>query len=185
MRALGALLLVGCAQQSHHPAVDGGHDGPPDLASCSSAGGTANLVARMVGPAKVYGRLFAGGISLGGAVNATEPPFALSLVFANESPISADTGICCGTPTSTCCGIDTVSAQVQDLPNGGELGSHTTTVTGTDFTAMGTLTITDWIHPFDTPPGHIAGSLSVTTATVTIDGTFDNVFCPGMVGATI
>jgi hypothetical protein len=106
-------------------------------------------------------------------------------VFANQSPISADMGTCCGTPSSSCCGIDTVSAEVPQLPNGGELGSHATTVSGVAFTETGTLTITDWIHPFDSPPGHIAGSLSVATPTVTIDATFDNTFCAGMVGATI
>jgi hypothetical protein len=51
--------------------------------------------------------------------------------------------------------------------------------------ALGMLLITDWMHPLDMPPGHIAGSLSVTTNTVTIDGTFDNTFCAGMVGVTI
>jgi hypothetical protein len=180
MRALVGLLLVGCAHQSGHPAPDA------DPSACTSAGGTANLVVRAVGPAKVYDRLFAGGTELGGPVNgATGIPFQLRLVFANDSPIEPSTAVCCGTPDSSCCGIDAVTAQVDSLPGGGELGAHTATVSGMTFSAMGTLTITDWIQPLDMPPGHVAGSLSVTTNSVTIDGTFDNSFCAGMVGVTI
>jgi hypothetical protein len=41
------------------------------------------------------------------------------------------------------------------------------------------------VHPIDMPPGHIAGSRSVTTGIITIDGTFDNAFCAGMVGILI
>jgi hypothetical protein len=183
MRALGALLLVACAKQSGHPAVDA--SGDADQLLCTSAVGTANVVVRMVGPAKVYDRVYAGGIE-GGLVNGfADAPLFLKLVFANQSPISAETGSCCATPGSSCCGIDTVSLQVQSIGGGNELGSHSADVSGTDFTVTGTLTITDWIHPLDMPPGHIAGSLSVTANSVTIDGTFDNTFCAGMVGVTI
>jgi hypothetical protein len=182
MRALAALLLVGCAKQSGHPAVDASSDA--DQLTCTSAGGTANVVVRAVGPAKVYDRLYAGGIE-GGLVNGvSDAPLFLKLVFANQSPISAETGSCCGTPGSSCCGIDTISVQVQ-LVGGSEVGSHSADVSGMDFTTTGTLTITDWMHPLDSPPGHIAGSLSVTTNSVTIDGTFDNTFCAGMVGIVI
>jgi hypothetical protein len=181
MRALGALLLVGCAQQSGHPAVDA----PPDPAEpmCASAGGTANIVVRMSGATKMYGRLYAGGIE-GSLVNAfSGQPLALKLVFANESPILADTGNCCATPGSNCCGLDSIAVNIDNFPSG--VGSHAADVSGMGFTATGTLDVTDWIHPIDTPPGHIAGSLSVTTNSVTIDGTFDNTFCDGMVGILI
>jgi hypothetical protein len=182
MRALGALLLVACAKQSGHPAVDASGDADPLL--CTSAGGTANVVVRTVGPAKVYDRLYAGGIE-GGLVNGvTGIPLFLKLVFANQSPISSDVGNCCGTPGSSCCGIDSLAVNV-NLPNGAELGTHAADVSGMDFTVTGTLTITDWMHPLDMPPGHVAGSLSVTANSVTIDGTFDNTFCAGMVGVTI
>src|ERR1044071_721784 len=105
MRAIGALLLVGCAQQSGHPAADAAFDADPS--ACMSAAGTANVVVRTVGPAKVYDRLFAGGVELGGPVNgATGIPFELKLVFANESPMSPATGACCAIQDPSCCGID-------------------------------------------------------------------------------
>jgi hypothetical protein len=183
MRAIGLLLLVGCAKQSGHPAVDA----PPDPAEpmCTSAGGTANVVVRIPGSTKMYGRLYAGGFE-GSLVNGfSGPPLALKLVFANDSPIPSDTGNCCGTPGSLCCGIDSIAVNIDNFPSGAEVGSHAANVFGMGFSATGTLTITDWIHPIDMPPGHIAGSLSVTTGNITIDGTFDNTFCDGMVGILI
>ena len=177
-----ALCLVGCAAPHHEPVVDGATDAPPDVAgaTCSSEGGTANVV---VGTdAKVYDRVYAGGILLSGPVNGVSSfPFSLQLVFANQSPVP----VCCTSADSSCCGIDALSVEVDALPNGGELGSHATNISGVGFSTMGTLTIADWIDPFDSPPGRITGSLSVSTSTVSIDGTFDNVFCAEMLGATI
>jgi len=184
MRALVALCFVGCAGPHHEPVVDGPTDAPPDVAgnTCSSAGGTANVVVRTVGPTKVYDRVYAGGILSSGPVNGVSSfPFSLQLVFANQTPVP----VCCTSPDSSCCGLDALSAEVDLLPNGGELGSHAANVFGVGFSAMGTLTIADWIQPFDVPPGRITGSLSVSTSTVSIDGTFDNVFCAEMLGATI
>lgn len=186
MRAMRALvgLLVGCAHQSGHPASDASADADPS--ACSSAVGTANVVVRPVGPAKVYNRLYAGGTELGGPVqDATGIPFALRLVFANDSPVSPGIGECCSTAGDDCCNVDALVVDVHDLPDGGELGSHTANVSGMDLTTAGVLTITAWSQPLDMPPGHVAGSLSVATPTVTIDGTFDNSFCAGMVGVTI
>ena len=73
MRALVAFLLVGCAKQSGHVAVDASPDA--DQLTCASAGGTANLVVRTSGATKAYDRLYAGGVELGLVTGATGAPF--------------------------------------------------------------------------------------------------------------
>lgn len=176
MRMLLAFVLVGCAQQPPTPEPV---DAPPDVAgaTCSSANGTANVALQVVGPTKVYERAYGGGI-LNGVADA---PFTLKLVFANQSPVP----VCCASAGESCCS-DALVAEVLLIPKGGELGSHDANVFDVlGFSSTGTLTITDWSHPFDMLPGHVAGSLTASTGAAAIQGTFDTVFCADMLGAPI
>jgi hypothetical protein len=179
-----ALAIAGC-HHAHEPASDAQPILDSPVGFCSSADGSANLVLQQAGPAKTYDRLYAGGVWLTGPVRASGAPFQLELVFANTSPISQELGVCCEMPSSSCCAIDAIAASIDSLPDGGEVGSHPVTVNGASFMVSGTLTITDWMHPFLAAPGRIAGSLSVVTNTITIDGMFDNQFCAEMLTATI
>jgi len=191
MRALCIVALAaGCHPTTSHSSdaapPDSLGDGPLD--SCSAAPGTASVTAHVGVATASYDRLYAGGIWLTGPVKLAGAPFALKLVFAQTSPIAKETGVCCGGADRTCCAIDAIAASIDNLPDGGELGSHAATVEnswGTMFMLPGTLTITEWAHPFMMSPGRIAGSISVATDTVTIDGTFDNQFCAGLLSATI
>ena len=78
--------------------------------------------------------------------------------------------------------------QTPALPDGGELGTHTATFQSfRDKTLKldGTVTITKFQHPFQQAPGRIADSVSVTTNTRTVAGSFDNAFCAILLAATI
>jgi hypothetical protein len=172
--------VVGC--QHSHPAADGAIDSPPDVdfTMCSSPSGTANITMQLAGSTTLYDRLFAGG-DLRSDSGPAPWPLHLDLVFANTSPITSDMALFCGIPSNAQCGIDAVSAYTPgDIPLGTELGVHPVTVAGVTFTTAGTVTITDWTSPAPPALGHVAGSFRVSTDTVTIDGTFDNAFCAGM-----
>ena len=178
---LGCVLaIVGC-QPSDHPAADGAVDSPPDadFTMCSSPSGTASITVQLAGSTQHYDRVYAGGEL--DTVGTAPWPLHLDLVFANTSPITSDMSLQCGVPSNAGCGIDAVSAYPPgEIPLGTELGVHPVTVSGVTFTTSGTLTITDWTSPVFSALGRVAGSFSVSTDTVTIDGTFDNAFCAGM-----
>ena len=157
MRGLVVACVVGCSQP-HQASVDAAIDAfQQPIPTCTAS--PASLTAG----ATTYARVVAGGVE--------EDPFLLWLVFAHDDDVSA----CCYDPSQSCCDMDVVSITTENLPLGGELGSHTATVSNS--TTTGTVTITDWIEPTNTPPpGHVTGSLSFTGPS-SMTGTFDVDFC--------
>ncbi len=184
MRALLVVLaLAGCDEHGKSPAhVDGGPTTDANLMSCTSLAGTADVA---VGTAR-FSRLDAGGVLLGGGgVAANGIPMSLDMLVTNAPALSAGDVSCCRSSDTTCCHSDGLVVHVDMLPAGGELGAHAATfkrATTPAFTAAGSVTITQFVQPFDQPPGRIAGSLAGDSG---ISGTFDNAFCEIMLSVPI
>jgi hypothetical protein len=114
-------------------------------------------------------------------------PFVLKLLVTNVA--EADLGIlgaCDGNQTScTTDGLAIVTAA--GLESGAEVGAHPVSIRGTTGarpSVQGTLTVTEFVNPFETLPGHITGTVSASGA-VTVSGSFSTVFCPPFLAVTI
>jgi len=196
MRAgLFALLLVACADHAKSPsAVDAQlampvdampNDATLDYDHCNAPAGTAAITAAHEDLQPQYARMYAGGLFTGNDDSGGPPGFALRPFFTNEAPTAVQDVIGCegGAP---CTSVGFV-ADVLFL-RGDELGVHTAQIRNSANTwqASGTVTLTDFVYP-ENIVGHVAGSIHVESSApqVTIDGTFENSFCPGLLGATL
>jgi hypothetical protein len=193
--ALFALLLAACGKSPTPAEVDAQpmpvdapstpNDGTLDYDHCSAPAGTAAITAAHEDLQPQYARMYAGGLFTGNDDSGGPPGFALRPFFTNEAPTAVQDVIGCegGAP---CTSVGFV-ADVLFL-RGDELGVHTAQIRNTASTwqASGTVTVTDFVYP-DHIVGHVAGSIHVdsTAPQVTIDGTFENSFCPGLLGATL
>ena len=181
-----ALLLAGCTEHGSTP---------PDAAikefldaqvtTCVAPDGGARVT---TSPGSAFGRVYAGGVLLAGPVapaRSAGVPLALRLLFTNVA--QADLGIldnCDGNlPNCTTEGLAVSATLERDL----ELGAHPASLratTGARPLVQGTLTVTEFVNPFDTLPGHITGTVSATGAIV-VTGSFSTVFCPPFLSVTI
>jgi hypothetical protein len=156
---------------------------------CHAAAGTASVTTDDHGTLQLWSRLDAGGVwAIGPVAPVAGAPMSVSLLFTNVDPLDGNTGGCCQSPGSSCCAIDGVLATNDSLPSGGELGMHPLTfksLQNASFSISGTMTITDFVQPFETAPGRIAGSVSAQAGAQSVYGTFDNSFCAALLSATI
>lgn len=182
--AVFALLLAACAEHGKSPAGDGPPpmpiDAPLDFAHCDSPAGTAAITAADEDLQPQYARMYAGGIFTGGGDSGGPPGFDLRPFFTNEALTTVPDVLACeGGATCTSVGflVDVI------FERGAELGVHAAQIRNSAATwqASGTVTLTDFVYP-ETTVGHLAGSIHVesTVPQVTIDGSFDHSFCPGL-----
>jgi hypothetical protein len=156
--------------------------------SCTSATGTADITARMGGQTTTYTRLYAGGIwNTGPVAPVVAASMSVELVITDAAPVSAETGLCCSGPTD-CCPLQGLGMDLDPLLPGAEIGTHVVRIRAlhdATFTLTGTITITDFVHPFEQAPGRIAGSVSASTGNRSVSGTLDNEFCAALLNQTI
>lgn len=188
---LGLVAVTGCSGHGTSPPLTATE---PDAAivdhsdPCASAIGTAVITAAHQNLESQYGRVYAGGIFTGGGDSgSTTLGFGLNLYFTNEELETSQAILECQNGSTETCSqvgfrVDT------DFERSAELGDHTATIRdyGSTWQATGTVTLTDLVYP-DQVAGHVAGSIHVesTSPQVTIDGTFDNAFCSGLLEAAL
>jgi hypothetical protein len=177
-------ILLGCTSSSHHGvSADAAPPGPDaDSRFCDAGADSAHVTLVTNNASQVFTSAFAGGVVGGGGVlPLTGQPMSITMMFTDEMHLPVDTAECC-LGGGTCCTLAGVVADTMDeLLPGSELGSHPImirTFQDTNFTLQGTLTITDYVGPFDQAPGRISGSLSSSNNSVS--GTFANTFCSAL-----
>lgn len=193
MRSLAlVLLLAGCHDFPKHGFDAGGIDGGtttslPDAAMfCSSATGTADVTVDDNGTMLQLTHLDAGALLEGGAF--ASPPVVLSLLLVDVDPLDANTAQCCAAASAGCCPIDGFVATTGSLDAGTEVGDHAITVQriqDATFSIPGTLTITEFVQPFDQAPGLITGAIDATAGQRTVHGSLSNTFCSLLLTTTI
>lgn len=164
------------------------------LMYCEPGTGTANVTASTGGASTTYTQLHAGGIWFLGPVAPTAAPdhgvdMSATLLFMNLTErLPNQTGWCCALDDSTCCALDGVVVETGGLGVGAEVGNHVVGIRSFQdpaFRFTGTLTVTDFVQPFEQAPGRIAGSVTATDGNRSVTGTFDNTFCAALLTATI
>lgn len=191
------LAIVGCGKDGPHlVAADAQHfDGTPGLSDappyeCDAPMGSAQLAFTRGGATATFGRVHAGGTWLVGPVApVASAPMTLVLLFTDADAIPGTTASCCASVGSGCCPLTgLLGSSGMGLPSGAETGDHALRFTsfqdpGVDL--AGTVTITDFVQPFEHAPGHIAGTVSATAGADHLTGSFDNAFCAALLTATI
>lgn len=184
--AFVALLLVGCSEHgSTPPLVDAKPFLDAPVTTCFAPAGGASVTAS---PSFAFGRVYAGGVLLSGPfapAHAAGAPFQLEMLFTNVAQADLEIlGNCDGNqPSCTTDGLAVVAGLERDA----EVGTHALSLrvtTGARPSVQGTLTVTEFVHPFDTLPGHITGTVSASGA-FTVSGSFSTVFCPPFLTVTI
>ena len=185
MKLWWLLALVGCDHPSSHP-IDAAPvvvDADPNFCDVSAESGHAAL--SIGGTSHTFSRVYAGGVLLGGAVAPLGgPPMTLMLLFADGDHLSQEALLCCSASGSSCCTLDGAIGDADTA----EIGAHPVRLSSfqdSSFTAQGTITITDYIGPYQTAPSRIAGSISTTSSGDSVNAMFDTTFCPLLLGATI
>jgi hypothetical protein len=172
------LALVACDHPSHHavdaaPVVD---DGDPNFCDVSATSGHAAVT--IAGTSRTFSRVYAGGVIFGGGVApvGNNPPLSPMLLFTDEARLPENTLYCCTSPGQSCCTAEGVIANADTSA----IGTHPVRLTSfqdSSFTAEGTITITDYIAPFETTPSRIAGSIVTTSTGDGVNAMFDTNFC--------
>jgi len=160
-------------------------DGRFDLAHCDSPPGTAALTAAHATLEPQYARMYAGGTFTGGGHTGQPRGFDLVALFTNQELTTPGQVESC--ELDRFCGNHGFVIEFR-FERGEELGDHTASIINSlrTWSVTGTVTFTDFVYP-ETTVGHLAGSLHVASLLpeMTIDGTFDNAFCPGLLQFTL
>jgi len=181
------LALVGCDHPSSHP-IDAAPvvvDTDPNFCDVSADSGHAAL--SIGGTSHTFSRVYAGGVLLVGPADiapSNGPPMTLKLLFTDGDHLSQETLSCCSASGSSCCTLDGAIGDVDTA----EIGAHPVRLSSfqdSSFTAQGTITVTDYIGPYQTAPSRIAGSISTTSSGDGVNAMFDTTFCPLLLSATI
>lgn len=183
-KAMLGLLLVSACSEHLPPPQDVVVDAPPQVVfpmgqPCDSPQGSATITAAHQDLQPAYDRLYVAG-------EASDSGFAFHAVFAKDLLRTDQEVIACMTGDATCPGV----AAIVDVgfATGGELGDHVATVRSgaSTWQATGTLTLTEFTQP-GPGVGHLEGSVHIDSADplVTLDGTFDHVFCSGLLTALL
>jgi len=191
-----ALVLTACSADhggsiTPHPDAAIAPTGPDaDQGFCDAPANSAHVsivldTVTTIGFTSVH----AGGVIAGGdigPVTSYSTPMSLLLVFVDETHLAQQTAIECSAPNQGC-PMDGIVGRVDCIGcNGNDFGPHPIMLQSLQHnaSAMGTVTITDFIAPYSpTGIGHIAGSISTPDASFA--GTFENDFCALLLGATI
>ena len=185
MRIALALVLAACSADhatTHAP------DAPPAVqpdadAFFCDAPANSSTVSIVIGSVPMqFTRVHAGGTIFSGPVApVTGPAMSLKLLFVDEDHVAQNDALNCLAPPTPCT-LDGVLGQVDSI---NELGPHAIRLDSLQHgvTVQGTLTITDFTHPYDPGAGHISGSIS--TPDNSVSGSFGNDFCAALLSATI
>jgi hypothetical protein len=174
------LALLGCDHPSSHP-IDAAPivvDGDPNFCDVSATSGHAALMIGLT--SRTFSRVYAGGVIAGGGEVArsagTGPPLQPILLFTDGDRLSQDILNCCAQPGQSCCTLDGAIANADTSA----IGTHPVRLTSfrdSSFMAEGTITITDYIAPYETTPSRIAGSIVTTSTGDSVNAMFDTNFC--------
>lgn len=139
----------------------------------------------MGGTSHTFSRVYAGGVVPGGPfAPETGLPLTPMLLFSNGDHLSPNTLYCCAGSDSTCCSLEGVVAHADSSA----VGSHVVQLTSfqdPSFMVQGTITITDYVAPFETTPSRIAGSITTTSGGDSVNAMFDTTFCELLLSQTI
>ncbi|MGE0546202.1 MAG: hypothetical protein AB7R00_04045 [Kofleriaceae bacterium] len=194
VRSFVFVFTVACSSSSSPTLIDSGPipdslDAAPE--TCSSPPGSANITVETAAGTATFTRLYAGGIWLIGPVApVSNEPMVAQLQLTTLDVIQREKLNCCRLDSSTCCELDGVGIEINPLPGGSELGGHVATISSFPGAAApvslsGTVTITEFVHPFENEPGRIVGSVTASNGATMVDGTFDNSFCVGLLGTPL
>jgi hypothetical protein len=188
VRILVALALTGCS-------ADHGTTHPPDAPTvvlpdadayfCDAPAHSSTISIVIGGVPTGFMRVHAGGTIFAGPVAPVAPvdrtAMSLMLLFIDEDHVAQSDALNCFEP-HTACTLDGVLGEVDSI---NELGPHPIRLDSLQHgvTVQGTLTITDFTHPYDAGPGHIAGSIA--TPDNSVSGSFGNDFCGALLSVTI
>ena len=176
-------FLLGCSS-SHGVSADAAPPAPDaDSRYCDTGADSAHVTVVSNNATSVFTTAFAGGVvGSGGLLPLTGQPMSVSMMFTTMTHLPVAVAQCCDLGGGDCCPLDGIVANTTDqLFPGTELGSHAIMIRSlpsTNFTLQGTLTVTDFVGPFDQAPGRISGSISTSDHSVT--GTFANTFCSAL-----
>ena len=183
MRLLVCLALAACS--ADHGTTTHTPDAPPvvppdaDQSFCDAPANSAHVSIRIANVTTGFTTVHAGGTLAGGGVAPIdETAMSVNLLFVDDGHLPVDMAYACLASPNSQCALEGIRGTVDTV--GGTapaLGSHPIMLDSLQHaaTVQGTLTITDFIQPFDHSPGHITGSIA--TMDNSVSGTFENDFC--------
>ncbi|MEO6773137.1 MAG: hypothetical protein ABI467_08945 [Kofleriaceae bacterium] len=184
-----AVPLAACGED--HPSTPHPPDAAPivppdaDPAFCDAPANSAHVSIVLGNVTTVFTVVHAGGTLSGGPVApVTSTPMSVRLELVDDPHLSADLAYTCA-QTGTGCPLEGIVGHVDSVGAGDELGPHPIMLESLQhgLTVEGTLTITNFVQPFEHAPGHISGS--ITTPDGSISGAFGNDFCALLLDVTI
>lgn len=183
-RLLLVVLATGCTEHGSTPPdallPDAKLFLDAPVTTCFSPAGSANVT---VTPGSVFGRIYVGGVFGSGFVTKTAGfPVTLQLLITN-APEAGFAVLDTCTGFGTACTTEGVFVATKgQIDSDAPLGSHQATIArtvgGGGTVVEGNVTITEYLDPLDSLPGHITGTVAATTPTITLSGSFSSVFCP-------
>lgn len=186
MRFFVCLALAACSADHGSPTHTA--DAPvvvaadADLNFCDAPANSSHVSITINSVTTGFTSVHAGGTLDSGPVAPVVPldstAMSLRLLFVDNDHLPQDLAFACLASPNSACTIDGIRGEVDTVGGAASpLGPHPITLISLQHavTVQGTLTITDFVHPFDHAPGHITGSISTQDASVT--GTFENNFC--------
>lgn len=178
------LLATGCAEHGSSPdarGVDGKIFADAEVTRCASADGSANIAASSGSLRRIY----AAGITPG----LVAPParvhseFTVSLLFTNVPEADGIVLQRCVDDTAHC-SIDGIYViTTSSVISGSAIGPHRvriSSVPGDTSVLDGSIEISEYVDPFVDQPGHITGTISGVSPTLSVSGPFSTAFCPPM-----
>jgi len=180
-RLLLVLLAAGCNEHGSSPpdafAPDAKLFLDAQVTTCFAPAGSANVTAT---PSDTFDRVYIGGVFGSGpfARTAHVAPNVL-LVITNAPSAGFELTSCTG---GAGCPIEGLFVSiVGGLEPEALVGSHRASIERTQgggAAVEGVMNITEFVDPFDSLPGHLTGTVSATTPSLTVNGSFSSVFCP-------
>ncbi len=183
------VLAAGCTEHGASPpdafVPDAKLFSDAEVRRCASMSGSANIVTSQA----TFRSVYAGGILLSGPVapaRVAGVPFSLAIIATNVTEADGyEMRSCTDDPAH--CAVEGLVIYA-GLNPGTEVGTHTASITRTGSTPSmldGSITVTEYVDPFESQPGHITATVSAVSPSLSVSGSLSTVFCPPMLGVTI